>query len=234
MLAGVFSIQPAHAQNCQAKSGDAPPAVVELFTSEGCSSCPPADKWLSSIEGGRNVVAMAFHVDYWNQLGWRDRFATPANTSRQYAIKAASGSSYVYTPQVVLNGRDWRNWRGQSPTRLPGIAARQAPALQLRREGGRVFADIAASALAGELAGYWAVLEDGHVSRVRAGENAGSTLKHDHVVTFYQPVEVWNAQAGQQLSMQLPASDVAQRVAFVVTDRRWAVPVQALVLSCQS
>lgn len=233
LFAGLWSIQPTHAQTCQARSGDKPPAVVELYTSEGCSSCPPADRWFSSIQAGSDVVALAFHVSYWNHLGWPDRFATPATTERQYAIKAASGSPYVYTPQAVLNGKDWRNWRGQAPGRLPRITNKEPPALLLRREGNQVFADISASTSDKKLAGYWAVLEDGHVSRVKAGENAGSTLKHDHVVSLYQPVSAWNAQSGHQLSMQLPASQVEQRVAFIVTDTQLTTPLQALVLACR-
>lgn len=232
MLFGFWSLQTAHAQTCQAQSPAEPPAVVELYTSEGCSSCPPADQWLSSIEAGSSVVALAFHVNYWNHLGWQDRFATPATTGRQYAIKAASGSPYVYTPQVVLNGADWRDWRRQAPARLPRLAARHAPAVQLRREADQVFAEIGASPLTGELAGYWAVLEDGHVSRIKAGENAGSTLRHDHVVSSYQPVDAWDARAGQRLSMRLPTPQNGQRVAFVVTDRRSGKPVQAVVLTC--
>ena len=204
MLLGLWSMQTAQAQTCQAQSAAEPPAVVELYTSEGCSSCPPADQWLSSIEAGSSVVALAFHVNYWNHLGWQDRFATPATTERQYAIKAASGSPFVYTPQVVLNGNDWRDWRGQAPARLPRLSAQHAPAVALRREAEQVFAEIGASSLTGELAGYWAVLEDGQVSRVKAGENAGSTLRHDHVVSFYQPVNVWVARAGQRYRCIFP------------------------------
>ena len=232
MLTCLWSVQAA-AQRCQAQSAAEPPAVVELFTSEGCSSCPPADQWLSRIEPGGGVIALAFHVNYWNHLGWKDRFATPATTARQYAVKAASGAPYVYTPQVVLNGKDFRNWRGVAPDRLPRIVARAAPSLQLRREGDQVSAHIGASAAAGEFAGYWAVLEDGQVNRVTAGENTGSTLRHDHVVSFYQPVEGWDAKKDRQLSMRLPASNAGQRVAFVVIDSRLTTPVQALVLACR-
>ncbi len=232
LLTGLLPLPMAHAQTCEARSGARPPAVVELFTSEGCSSCPPADRWLSGIEAGADVVALAFHVNYWNHLGWEDRFATPATTQRQHAIKAASGSAYVYTPQVVLNGKDMRNWRGLAPDRLPRLAGQQAPALLLRREADQVVAEIGASPLAAQLAGYWAVLEDGQVSRVKAGENAGSTLKHDHVVSRYQPVEGWDSRVGHRLSLRLPESSAARRVAFVVTDGQLLRPVQAAVLSC--
>jgi hypothetical protein len=229
---------PAAAKTCEAQSTSAPPAVVELFTSEGCSSCPPADEWLSGIAPGPDVVALAFHVNYWNHLGWQDRFATPATTARQYTIKAVSGAAYVYTPQVVLNGKDFRNWRGQAPGRLPRLTASNAPTLHLRRETDQVHAEVGGSTGtgdtgdAGEVAGYWAVLADGQRSRIAAGENAGRTLRHDHVVSSYQPVDAWPAREGRRLSLRLPASTVGQRVAFVVTDRRLSRPLQAVVLSC--
>jgi len=215
---------------CSAHSSAQPPAVIELYTSEGCSSCPPADRWLSTLKGRSDVIAMAFHVNYWDRLGWPDRFATPATTERQHRLAQSSGSGYVYTPQVLLNGRDWRNWSGTSPARLP---ASPVP-LTLKREGNTVTASIGPAA--DRLAGYWAVLEDGHSSRVRAGENAGETLKHDHVVTLYRAVDAWPARdAAKQFTLGLPpatSGGPARRVVFVVTDAASQRPVQALALGC--
>jgi hypothetical protein len=113
------------AQTCEARSGARPPAVVELYTSEGCSSCPPADRWLSTLKTHDGVLALSFHVNYWNHLGWADPFATTETTARQHRLKEAMGGRYVYTPQVVLNGRDHRAWRGQSAGQLAGAAYRQ-------------------------------------------------------------------------------------------------------------
>lgn len=212
---------------CSAHSAARPPAVVELYTSEGCSSCPPADRWLSSLRGRPDVLALAFHVNYWDRLGWPDRFATATTTERQHRLQRASGAPYVYTPQVLLNGRDLRGWRGAALPRLPASPV----SLTLGREGSTVRAVVNAPA-SQRLAGYWAVLEDGHVSRVRAGENAGETLAHDHVVTLYQPVPAWDGGA-RQLSLDLPpAGTTPRRVAFVVTDPLGATPLQALALSC--
>lgn len=238
-LAAASAAAPALAQSCEARSGAQPPAVVELYTSEGCSSCPPADRWLSQLKaGGANpVLALSFHVNYWNHLGWRDPFATPETTARQYRLKEAMGGPYVYTPQVVLNGRDHRGWSGQRAGDLAGLPAATAPALRLSRQGSVVTAEVAPAptsagrAAAGEMAGYWAVLQDGLMSKVTRGENAGENLRHDHVVTRYQPVPAWNAARGGSHQLTLP-SGTSSRVAFVVTNAALTQPVQALVLQC--
>ncbi len=222
------------AQTCEVRSGPRPPAVVELYTSEGCSSCPPADRWLSTLKTQDQVLALSFHVNYWNHLGWRDPFATPDTTARQYKLKEALRGKYVYTPQVVLNGRDHRDWHGQGASSLAGLPAAAAPALRLSRAGNTVTAQVAAapgSASTGELAGYWAVLQDGLVSKVTRGENAGENLRHDHVVSLYQPVPPWAAAQGGSAQLTLPAG-ARQRVAFVVTNAALTQPVQALVLQC--
>jgi hypothetical protein len=99
---------PATAQTCPAatvQSGATVPRLVELYTSEGCSSCPPADRWLSGLKRQPGVIAVAFHVDYWNGLGWPDRFSSPAFTERQKQGVGSNGSRYAYTPQIVVNGR---------------------------------------------------------------------------------------------------------------------------------
>jgi hypothetical protein len=216
------------AQTCELQAAAQPLAVIELYTSEGCSSCPPADRWLSTLKGRNDVIALAFHVNYWDRLGWPDRFATPAITERQHQLAQTSGSSYVYTPQVVMNGRDLRNWSGASIAR----PAASKVALSMKREGNTVTANVGAG---GErLAGYWAVLEDGHSTRVKAGENNGETLKHDHVVTLYKPVEAWAGKDDKQWSLALPPANAGatRRVVFVVTDATSQRPVQALALGC--
>lgn len=230
-MAGLAGAEGARAQGCEARAGVQPPAVIELYTSEGCSSCPPADRWLSSLKGRSDVLALAFHVNYWDRLGWSDRFATPVNTERQHRLAQKSGSGYVYTPQVVMNGRDLRDWQRSTPVPLqPSVVA-----LALRRDGNTVTASVGGTAGNRRLAGYWAVLEDGHSSRVKAGENAGETLRHDHVVTFYQPVDEWVASGpAKAWSLALPSvtAGLARRVAFVVTDPASHRPLQALALAC--
>jgi hypothetical protein len=217
----------ADAAACERSGAIRPPLVVELYTSEGCSSCPPADRWLSTLKNRDDLLPLAFHVSYWNRLGWVDRFATQEITDRQYALMRAMGARNVYTPQVLAHGNDWRHW----PT-LPGVSSVQpAPmTLKLVRDGDSVVAEVGAAP--GRWVGYWAVLEDGHRSRVTAGENRGEALGHDHVVRLYRPVGEW--QGAQNFTLTLPAPDPVhpRRVAFVVAGAADLRPVQALSLGC--
>ena len=219
---------------CSAHSAEKAPQVVELYTSEGCSSCPPADRWLSTLKGRADVLALNFHVTYWDRLGWPDRFADAAYTERQYLWAQRHRSAQVYTPQVIADGQDWRGWRG-SPA-LPGPARNPAPVrLQMLRDGDVVKVEVSAAAAGTPtLSGYWAVLEDGHATRVRAGENRGETLQHDHVVRLLREVPAWAATAGLRSQLAVTRGDPAtpRRVAFVVTDGATGRPLQALSLGC--
>jgi len=218
------------APSCRSITAGAPPTLVELYTSEGCSSCPPADRWLSSLKGRPDVLALAFHVNYWDSLGWVDRFASPEATARQRDLARTDGSGQVYTPQVRVDGRDWTHW-----PRLPAGATPSPVTLALQREGELVTASVIARVGApARLAGYWAVLEDGYQSAVRAGENAGETLRHDHVVRLYRPVAAWPASQEGRAQLTVSVGDPAhpRRVVFVVTDAETAKPLQALALGC--
>jgi hypothetical protein len=220
----------ASAAVCEARSTAVAPTVVELYTSEGCSSCPPADRWLSTLKGRADVLPLAFHVTYWDRLGWPDRFATPEGTARQHELARLAGSNSVYTPQVVAGGRDWRDW-----PQLPKPAPASGVNVTLARNADIVTATVASSpAGTARLAAYWAVLEDGHQSKVRAGENAGETLKHDHVVRLYQPVPAWAAADGGKAVLQVSrgAIENPRRVVFVVTDAATRKPLQAVALAC--
>lgn len=230
-----------HAQaqttTCKAQTGGIRPKVVELFTSEGCSSCPPADAWLSSLKDKPHVVALAFHVDYWDYIGWKDVFANPAYTQRQRQWQARTASRAIYTPQVLVNGEAWRRWPGNVDTSAK--AHPSAPALSLSQTGSLVQAQLSPSPEAKSsstvLQGYWAVLEDGHRHAIKAGENEGRTLLHDHVVVHYLPLAAWPAARSQAFSLQVPAPRKGaqnQRVALVVEDTQGGEPIQALVLNC--
>lgn len=216
---------------CLARSGSQVPRIVELYTSEGCNSCPPADRWLSTLKGRADVVALAFHVDYWDRLGWVDRFASPDWTRRQQFASSRSGASFVYTPQVLVGGRDYRAW--------PALPAAEASTveLSLAREGEAYVASLVRRRGApDELTGYWAVTEDGHRSQVRSGENAGVTLQHDAVVRELKPVllidEGRPARFTPGTAPDATSGPRPRRVVFVVTDARSGKPVQAVGLGC--
>ncbi len=228
------AVAPVAAQTCSAQSAAHGTPVVELYTSEGCNSCPPADRWLSALSARHQVVALAFHVDYWDRLGWVDRFASSAFTQRQAQQQAVNGSRYSYTPQVVINGVDRKDWPGASigsPTR--GAVGVQ---ISLARTGEATSATVQASAST-RLAAYWAVTENGHRTAVKGGENRGVTLKHDHVVRELQPVPAWAAEAGKPTTLQFRPGSAAtpghpREVNLVVLDADTGRPVQALKLGC--
>jgi hypothetical protein len=224
------------ADSCSARSAATVPPVVELYTSEGCNSCPPADRWLSKLKADPGVVALAFHVDYWDRLGWKDRFASAAFTVRQAEQQASNGARFSYTPQVVVDGRDRKDWSGIAAP----IGKRPASPVDVRltRDGDRVAATVAASSGAPKrLAAYWAVTEQDHVTDVKAGENRGVTLRHDYVVRDYKTVPAWTASAAapQALAFQIPAgSDTThpRAVNLVVVDADTGRPVQAVKIGC--
>jgi hypothetical protein len=225
------------AESCSAKSSATAPAVVELYTSEGCNSCPPADRWLSRLKADPSVVALAFHVDYWDRLGWKDRFGSPAYTHRQAEQTTLNGARFSYTPQVVVDGRDRMDWPALRPPFAAGRTA--APVdVALQRSGAQVQATVSARPGApSRLAAYWAVTEQGHVSAVQAGENAGATLHHDYVVRDYRPVPAWSASADapRTLAYTLPPASDAQHpreVNLVVVDAASGRPVQAVKAGC--
>ncbi|OHC66725.1 MAG: hypothetical protein A3H93_11115 [Rhodocyclales bacterium RIFCSPLOWO2_02_FULL_63_24] len=171
---------------CVARSGAQRAVLLELYTSEGCDSCPPADRRLSQMrsqaEYAGRVVPLAFHVDYWDRLGWVDRFASPRHTRRQYEMAGLARSRLVYTPQFLRNGRDWRS-AGSPLDAVAELSSRASIVLELGApSGGQLAVDgeIAASNAAAEA--WLALYENNLESQVRAGENAGKTLRHDYVV----------------------------------------------------
>ena len=188
---------------CSADRSDSRPHLVELYTSEGCSSCPPADDWLRRLPTGAGVVALAFHVDYWDSLGWRDRFADPRYSKRQQAQATFDGTSGVYTPQIVLDGHAWSGWyrAGQAMALADPVTGSDASM--------RLNADLPSQAgaplrvrLDTEFAhrgdtdyrNYIALTEDGLSTQVHAGENRGVLLHHDHVVrSLAGPLALANA-----------------------------------------
>lgn len=223
----------AQAQTCSARSGDAVTPVIELYTSEGCSSCPPADRWLSALPAEPAVVPLAFHVDYWDSLGWPDRFATPEFTRRQNEQRAVNGARVNYTPQVVVQGRDRPDWPRLSLPTAGGASPRVD--ITLQGDGSGFDAIVRPRPGAPErLAAFWAVTESGHRSRVTAGENAGEKLSHDHVVRQLHRVPPWTgAEIRLRFAPSLPVDPGHPRaVSLIVLDPASGKPLQALRLRC--
>lgn len=220
---------------CAASSGPRVTPVLELYTSEGCSSCPPADQWVAGLKG-QDVVVQAFHVGYWDQLGWVDRFAAPAHTTRQRELAVLNRLRNIYTPQVLVNGRDWPQW-GQAPSRI--TAPRNAATLHIalkRLAEDQFEATVTPSGGAAQAwAAYWTVTENGHSSRVKAGENAGEFLKHDFVVRQYTQAGTYpGGSTPQKLGLRsLAATPGHERhINLVLVDPHSGNTLQALRLQC--
>jgi len=236
-LAAAFALAaPAHAAPaaCTAQSGPTVPTVVELYTSQGCSSCPPAEHWLSGLKGRAGVVALAFHVDYWDYIGWKDRYAQALFTQRQNGSQRTSGARFAYTPQVLLDSRDAPAW-----STLPAAALQpHAPAtvaLALARDAGGLALTVTPGANApAALSGYVAVVDDALSTQVGAGENSGATLRQDAVVRELLP---WSLAGRQPATLHFaprlaPEAGAARHWVAVATDGPYGKPVQALTLAC--
>jgi len=189
------------------ESGETQASLIELFTSEGCSSCPPAEKWLSALKSNpdlwKRTVPVAFHVDYWDRLGWRDRFAKPEFTSRQQRYAAEWSGDSVYTPGFVVNGREWRDWF--SGTALPASSKKVGSLHVTLSDDARVSATFTAeSTQPGPLALNVALLGNDLESDVKRGENSGRKLRHDFVVLGFANVDMMREANRWNGSVALP------------------------------
>jgi hypothetical protein len=221
----------AAAPQCTAQSAATLTPVIELYTSEGCSSCPPADRWLSSLKttaaNGRAVV-QAFHVGYWDYIGWVDRFASPAHTTRQRQVARWNHQSGVYTPQLVRNGQDWRD-----ASRALGSGEPARARIVVQRSGDDAFeAQVTPAEGVGAWAAYWTVTEHGHNSKVKAGENAGEFLQHDFVVRQYVPAGEYRGPSRLTLRAVAGQAGHPRQVNLVVFDPKSGKPLQALSVGC--
>lgn len=216
-------------------SGPSQLALIELYTSEGCSSCPPADHWLSSLrdDGGlwTTFVPVEFHVNYWDSLGWTDRLSSRQFTAREYAYAAAWGSQNVYTPCFVRNGTEWRpSWGSAGGQGGPAgeLAVEVGPAGTCRV----TFLPASAARPGASYRIHLALLGGGIASRVTAGENSGATLRHEFVVLGLAEHDMTPAAgAAVEASLELPQPSVreAQRrsLAAWVTAQGSLTPLQA-------
>lgn len=171
--------------------------VVELFTSQGCSSCPPADRILGELAEDDNVIALALHVDYWDYLGWKDEFASPENTKRQRAYARAKGERTIYTPQMIVGGMDHVvGSRGMKVAKIvQKHAKRKMPVdIRLRRSGDTLSIEATGVGDLPNMVVYVATYSPEETVDVRRGENAGRTLTYHNVVRRMAPVGRWNGQ----------------------------------------
>ena len=233
----MVALGPAQASKCEAVSGPGTAALVELYTSEGCSSCPPADRWLSTLKPGR-VVPLSLHVDYWDYIGWKDPYAKREFSQRQRKLSQLQRMALVYTPQVLLQGRDFRQWGTAAfEKEVERINARPAAAtirLQiLARGSGTVTVQAEASvhdpARRADATLYLAAYENKLSSRVSAGENRGEVLRHDYVVLEW--LEAPRLAVRRDLPLLPKAIPANSGVAAFVQDRRTGEVLQALMHS---
>jgi hypothetical protein len=246
LLLGVSVVFPVGAAQCSAKSGQFTAALVELYTSEGCDSCPPADRWLSGLGKGHGpgrIVPLSLHVDYWDYIGWKDPYARRDFSNRQRKLTQLQKLAFVYTPQVMLQGRDFRGWGSpafdEAVARINSNPPRAALELQItsltaERVDLQVAAEVLDSAQKGDAALYLATYENKLSSAVTAGENRGHTLEHDYVVLEWQGRLGFSSGARLTERRQLPllpkAVPANSGVVAFVQNRRTGEVLQALML----
>lgn len=186
-------------------------AVVELFTSQGCSSCPPADEVLAQIGAREDVIALAYHVDYWDYIGWPDTFGSAANSDYQRAYAAAQGKNRIYTPQLMINGRTdvVGSRRGDVDGALS--AAKLEVPIMLTTEDGMLHVDIGGQdgldlGSSGEAAVWVVTYKTAADVDIGRGENRGRKISYSHIVTSRQVLGMWSADEGARI--RLPLKDV--------------------------
>ena len=201
-------------------SAQTSPVVVELFTSQGCNSCPPADELLGRLADRDDVVALSLHVDYWDYLGWRDIFGLPAHTQRQRDYAAYLGERMVYTPQVVVDGRE--GMVGSHAHKVEAAikarsGAKAEAAVELRLVGDRVVAAI--QPLSGKAKGQvlMAWFTRAESVEIRAGENRGRRIVYNNVVKGWAELGRYK---GDAVELSAPKPMTADGVAVMVQSRR--------------
>jgi hypothetical protein len=182
--------------------------LVELFTSQGCSSCPPADAFLEELRAMKGVVALTYHVDYWDYLGWKDTLGSPEFSQRQYAYAKARGDMDVYTPQMIVDGRSHFVGSNRSVVLDAVGRARAAPAgvsMTLRDSGSKIEVGIEAAA-GGPEATVWLVPILPQISvNILKGEIAGQEIAYHNIVRHMVPAGMWK---GEAKTLTLPKDGV--------------------------
>jgi len=196
LAAGLFAAV-LHSPWSPAFAAEKPLTVVELFTSQGCSSCPPADAFLGDLVKRSDVLGLSIHVDYWVYIGWKDPFASPENTKRQRRYARTLGMRYVYTPQMVVQGAS--HVTGSERAKVAALIEKAAKlprvAISISRDKNNININIAKGAI-GEKATVWlAVFDNKHDTPIKRGENGGRTLSYYNVVRGMTRIGTWTGRA---------------------------------------
>ena len=206
LVAGPGLPQDAQAQAQGAEAGS--PVLVELFTSQGCSSCPAADALLAKLAGRDDVIALALHVDYWDYIGWKDKFASPVYTARQKGYAASSGSSRIYTPQMIVNGTyDVVGNRAMDVADIIQRAAGDATPVRLRasRSGDTVSIHVETTRPVGASDIHLVSYTPSQTVDIQRGENAGRKLTYTHIVSDWAVIGHWPGQGAYDTTAKAPA-----------------------------
>lgn len=195
------------------------PLVVELYTSQGCSSCPPADDLFAQMTEDPNLIPLALHVDYWDYIGWIDKFAKPQYTQRQKAYAKAAGSRMIYTPQMIVAGES--RVEGNDPDSILGAIQKEAAvvsdvSLSVQREGGALRIRVEGTASSTPMRVQLVRYQPEKTVTIEHGENAGKTVTYHNIVTRWERVADWNG--GQPLDMSLPIEGDEPAVVLVQRD----------------
>jgi len=188
-------------------------AVIELFTSQGCSSCPPADALLGELAEKASFVALSFSVDYWDYLGWRDTLASPSNSERQRNYARARGDGRVYTPQMVVDGVTHVNGSDEAALKAAVAAAEKRLAhvkvpIVMHADGDTLVIDISAAPEGSDkrAATVWLVIaKEVEKVEIARGENRGRDLSYHHAVRELSPIGMWH---GEAITLRLPLKDL--------------------------
>ena len=209
-------------------------ALLELYTSEGCSNCPPADRWLSSLQKNdglwRSFIPIALHVDYWDYIGWKDRFANPAYSTRQRQYARQQSLKTVYTPGFVYNGKEWRNWFARKLVDFP--EGNDPGVLELNINNGMASVQFRPNRqFNNELIISVALLGFDLKTSVKAGENQGRELPHNFVVLGINADKLTPDNNFYKTQLRLPETKInAPRyaVAAWVSTQQTQAPLQSV------
>jgi hypothetical protein len=203
-----------------------PRAVLELFTSQGCSSCPKADAMLMTMSQDQGIIALAYHIDYWDYIGWSDTFGAEANSDRQREYASAWGQSRIFTPQLVVNGREGVVGSREGEVKdAVGKAGLDLP-VELTPSGDMLEINVPANVALGEAVIWLVSYLDRAEVEIQSGENKGKTLSYTQIVTGRQALGMWEPATGAHL--KLPLAEVlvgpANGAVIMVQQERAGLP----------